>query len=147
MINETEYADDPDTFEYFNMQGMKINVESKGFKCVVDFLESSPPEQMMMVKEYVWEQIPENFEAIVQVHAKHRDHIGSAMTVYCFIKICRQKCLKQNKPSIVYELDILSKANLGTWEGYGCFKEDLALYLSSYERAAGLDTAKQTRRL
>jgi hypothetical protein len=97
LINESEYADDPDTSEYFNMQGMKVDVESKGYKYVVDFLESFPLEQMMMVKEYVWEQIHENFE---EVHAKHCGHIGSAMTVNCFIKICLQKCLRQNKPSI-----------------------------------------------
>ncbi len=75
---------------------------------------------------------------MVQVQARHHDHIGSAMKVHCFIKIYLQKCLEQNKLSIVNELDILSKANVGTWEGYGYFKEDLALYLCAYERAAGL---------
>jgi hypothetical protein len=36
------------------------------------------------------------------------------------------------------ELDILSRQNIGTWEGYCYSKEDLALYLSAYEQAAGL---------
>ncbi len=112
----------------FNMKGMKINVESEGYKCMVEFLKTFPPGQMMMVNEYVWEQIHENFEEIVQVQARNRDHIGSAITVYLFIKICLQKCLEQNKPGIMAELDILSRgptrADIGTWEGCGYFKED-----------------------
>ncbi len=96
----------------------------------------------MMVNEYVWEQIQENLEETGQVQARNRDHIGSALIVYRFIKICLQKCLEQNKPGIMAELDILSRVNIGTWEGYCYFKVDLALYLSAYERAAGLGYCK-----
>jgi hypothetical protein len=32
LINESEYADAPDSSEYFNMQGMRINVEFEGYK-------------------------------------------------------------------------------------------------------------------
>ncbi len=91
-----------------------------------------------MVKEYIWERIHENFEETDQVQARNCDHIGSAMTIYRFIKICPQKCLEQNKPGIMAEVDILSRANIGTWEGYGYFKEELALDLSAYKRVAGL---------
>ncbi len=139
LINESEYADAPDSSEYFNMQGMKIDVQSEGYKCMVEFLKTFPPEQMRMVNEYVWEQI---HEEIVQIQARNRDHFGSSMTVYQFIKICLQICLGQNKPGIMAELDILSRANIGTWEGYSYFKEDLALYLSAFERAKGLGYGK-----
>jgi hypothetical protein len=57
-------------------------------------LKTFPLEQMMMVNKCVWEQIHENFEEIVQVQARNRDHIGTAMTVYRIIKICLQKCLE-----------------------------------------------------
>ncbi len=86
---------------------MKIHVESEGYKCMVEFLKTFAPEQMMMVNE----EIHENFEEIVQVQARNRDHIGSAMTVYRFIKICLQKCLEQNKPGIMAELVIWSRAD------------------------------------
>ncbi len=86
---------------------MKIDVKSEGYKCMVEFLKTFPPEQMMIVNKYVWEQIHKIFEEIVQVQARNRDHIGSAMTVYRLLKICLQKCLEQKKPGIMAELDIL----------------------------------------
>ncbi len=51
LINESEYADAQDSSEFFNMQELKINVESKskGYKCMVELLTPFPPEQMMMV--------------------------------------------------------------------------------------------------
>jgi hypothetical protein len=55
------------------MEGMKIKVEAEGYKCMVEFLKTFTSEQMMMVNEYVWEQIHENFEEFIQVQARNRD--------------------------------------------------------------------------
>ncbi len=43
LINESEYADAPDSSKYFNMQGMKINVELESTKCMVEFMKTFPP--------------------------------------------------------------------------------------------------------
>jgi hypothetical protein len=45
---------------------------------------------------------------------------------------------RKNKAGIMAEQDNLLLVNIGTWEGYCYFKEDLALFPSACERAAGL---------
>ena len=118
------------------MQGLEIDEERPGFECAIKYLKKFLPELIAMINKITPENICRYF--VLDPSNMDEDHVGSGIVTLQRIRIRIQKLIEYGSETIALNVMKSLERSIIDYSAYSAIRSDLALYISLYERSAGI---------
>ena len=122
--------------QFYNMQGLEIDEEGPSFECAINYLRNFPPEMIAMVNQIVWSILRRYF--VLDPSRWDEDHVGSGFATFQLVKVRIQKFIEYSSETIAINTMKTLERDIISYSEYCDIKSDLAMYMSLYERSAGI---------
>ena len=122
--------------QFYNMQGLEIDEEGPSFECAINYLRTFPPGMIAMVNQIAWSTLRRFF--VLDPSNLDEDHVGSGFVTIQLVKARIQKNIEGSSEIIAIQTMKTLERDIISYSEYSAIKSDLAMYISLYERSAGI---------